>query len=467
MKFFLTAATVLLVAAGIWYLNAGPSNHETIAIWPSGNLADPVAQKLSHSLTSELKKELLASDVWSVQVLSRNGDLQSAEEPAPKFVLRTFFQTNRSAVTLIAELTTFENREVVWRDMFQRDLAVFIDTQDVVASSIVSSATRQARKLVLPSAEESYTWAREHWGSGNIPGWEGSLPLFRRAVHVNPKFAPAWSGYADANLRLSDDYGIPNTEREVRIARDAAWKAIELDSNNAEAHDVLGRIALFKDWDFRGAVKHLGQAVAIEPMRVRRNIFYSRALAAAGDLSRAREAIQTARKRLPPLTEILLQEGSILFLAHDYKRLETVGRELMTMEPDRAAGHWLIGLSLEQQGDVAQAVVEFKNGLKAKDDLRTLCALSHAFAVMGNREAALSTMRRFLPDPDATPNEFTPCYCAALTHAGLGEKEVALDWLEKASALRDAVFPFLRFDPRFDGLRDNQRYLALVSRSAP
>lgn len=456
--------TVLLAAAGIWYLHAGPSNHETIALQPSGNLADPVAQKLSQGLTSELKKALLASDVWCVQALSRNGALQSAEEPAPKFVLRTSFQTTPTAVTLIAELMTFADREVVWRDMFQRNLAVFIDTQDVVASAIVSSATRQARKLVLPSAEESYTWARERWGSGDVPGWEESLPLFRRAVHANPKFAPAWSGYADANLRLSDDVGIPNTEREVKVARDAAWKAIELDSNNAEAHDVLGRIALFKDWDFRGAVKHLGQAVAIEPMRVRRNIFYSRALAAAGDLPPAQEAIQAARRQLPPLPEILLQEGSILFLAHDFKRLEAVGRELVTMEPERAAGHWLVGLSLEQQGDIPQAVVEFQNGLKAQDDLRTLCALSHAFAVMGNREAALSTMRRFLPDSEGVPNKFTPCYCAALTHAGLGEEEAALDWLEKAKALRDAAFPFLRFDPRFDGLKGNPRYLALVAR---
>jgi tetratricopeptide (TPR) repeat protein len=461
-----TAATVLLAAAGIWYLHAGPADHEAIALLPPGSLADPVAQKLSQSLTSELKKALLASAVWNVQVLSRNGDLQSAAEPVPKFVLRTSFETNDTTVTLIAELMTFADREVVWRDMFQRNLAVFIDMQDVVASAIVSSATRQARKLVLPSAEESYTWARERWGSGDVPGWEESLPLFRRAVHVNPNFAPAWSGYADANLRLSDDGGIPNTKREVGIARDAAWKAIELDSDNAEAHDVLGRIALFKDWDFRGAVKHLGQAVAIQPMRIRRNIFYSRALAAAGDLARSQEAIQAARKLLPPLPEILLQEGSILFLAHDFKRLEAVGRELMTMEPDLAAGPWLVGLSLEQQGDVAQAVVEFQNGLKAKDDLRTLCALSHAFAVIGNRKAALSTMRHFLPDPGAAPNEFTPCYCAALTHAGLGEVEVALDWLEKAKALRDAAFPFLRFDPRFDGLKGHPRYLALVSRRA-
>jgi serine/threonine-protein kinase len=83
--------------------------------------------------------------------------------------------------------------------------------------------------------------------------------------------------------------------------------------------------------------------------------------------------------------------------------------------------------------------------------------------MMGNREAALSTMRRFLPVSEAVPNQFTPCYCAALTHAGLGEEELALDWLEKAKSLRDATFPFLRFDPRFDGLKDNPRYLALVS----
>ncbi len=264
-------------------------------------------------------------------------------------------------------------------------------------------------------------------------------------------------------MRLSDDAGIPNTEREVKAARDAAWKALELDSGNAEAHDVLGRIALLKDGDFRGAVEHLRQAVAAEPMRCGRNIFYSQALTAAGDLHRARESIQTARKRLPALPEVLLQEGKVFFLAHDYRRLEAVGRELIQLHADHPAGYWRAGLSLEQQDDAAHAVLEFQNGLKARNDLHTLCALGHALGVLGDREAALAVMRRLLPESASWANEFTPCYCVALTHTGLGEDDLALDWLERAKMLHDPAIPFLRFDPRFDSLKDNPRYHALIS----
>jgi hypothetical protein len=112
---------------------------------------------------------------------------------------------------------------------------------------------------------------------------------------------------------------------------------------------------------------------------------------------------------------------------------------------------------------VAKAIVEFKNGLKqGPQDLRTLCALSHAYGLAGSNAKALETMRLFI-DPDKKEiTRWTLSYCAALTYAGIGQKDKAFEWLEKARAGRDASFPFLPYDPRFDSLKSDPRFKPLV-----
>ena len=160
-------------------------------------------------------------------------------------------------------------------------------------------------------------------------------------------------------------------------ARKAAVQAIALDGSNAEAHGVLGRIYLYKDWNFPAAVRELQQAVALDPARLWPSISYSQALSITGDMANAQAVIQAARARLSPVPELVLQEGSVFFLARKYERMEAIGRELIGLAPDRAEGHWLVGLSLEQRGRVREGIEEYQRGLQAaaRDDLRTLCGV--------------------------------------------------------------------------------------------
>ncbi len=137
---------------------------------------NPIRGEFSGSGSAEARPKSLVGNqegVAGLQRLECEGSWRCRHRAgfrAAEFVLRTSLQTNRASVTLIAELINFADHRVVWREMFQRQLAIFIDTQDVLASAIVSPATRQARQLVLPSAEDSYTWARERWSSGDLPG---------------------------------------------------------------------------------------------------------------------------------------------------------------------------------------------------------------------------------------------------------------------------------------------------------
>jgi tetratricopeptide (TPR) repeat protein len=289
------------------------------------------------------------------------------------------------------------------------------------------------------------------------------VKLFQQAIQADPGFAPAWAGLADASSRLADVANQPEASR-LADARRAAARAIALDDGNAEAHGVLGRLYLFNDWNFAGAAQQLQRSVALDPARVSPNVNYSQALTILGDMKGAEEAILAARARFAAVPELLLQEGSVYFLSRKFEKMESVGRELIALSPSSAAGHWLVGVSLEQRGHVPQAIAEFKTGLQqaARDDLRTLCALSHSYALAGDRTRAFETMSSYYRPDSKAITRFDLPYCVALTFTSLKQTDMAFAWLEKARASKDASFPFFPYDPRFDVLRPDPRYARLL-----
>ena len=227
----------------------------------------------------------------------------------------------------------------------------------------------------------------------------------------------------------------------------------------AEAHAALGWILAFHDWNFQEGSRELERAVELDPIRVFPNIYYSQVLTILGNFSDAQIAVEAARARLPQIPEVVFQQGSVYFLARKYEKLEALGRELIGLDPNGALGHWLVGLSLEQRRQVPNAIAEFKNGLKqAPHDLRTLCALSHAYGANRDKAKALETMRLFINPDEKQTTRYTLSYCAALTYASIGEKDKAFEWLEKARIGHDFSFPFLRQDPRFDPLQSDPRF---------
>src|SRR5262249_37120002 len=150
-----------------------------------------------------------------------------------------------------------------------------------------------------------------------------------------------------------------------------------------------------------------------------------------GDMRGAEEVILAARAHFPPVPELLLQEGSVYFLARKFEKMESIGRELIALSPSSASGHWLAGLALGQGGDVPEAIAEFKTGLQqsAKDDLRTLCALSHSYALAGDKSRAFEAMASYYAPGSQAVTRFNLPYCVALTFTALKQPDQALDWL--------------------------------------
>ncbi len=376
-----------------------------------------------------------------------------------------------SNVRLAMELVNVEDGRLLWTQTYHQNLTLFAQSQnewarlmvgDITARTRDGAAERKGRVAGNEQARSRYIEARKLWDSQTQQNLAASIPLFRQAAQADPKFAPAWAGLADADMHLIEKPVEPVAAR-ISETRSAALKAIALDDSNAEAQAALGWIEAFQDWNFEEGCRHLERAVRLDPIRVFPNIYYSQVLTVLGNFSEAEAAVEAARARLPAIPEVFFQQGSVLFLSRKYVQLEALGRELVALAPNGALGHWLIGLSLEQRGQVPAAIAEFKNGLKLEPkDLRSVCALGHAYGISGASGMALETVR-LVVDPDR--KEITPytlSYCAALTYASLGRDDEAFEWLEKARIGRDNSFPYFPHDPRFDRLKGDPRFTTLA-----
>jgi serine/threonine-protein kinase len=477
------AAGLILVAAIAvnWGPGRGVMKIQSITVMPPANLgSDRTNDALGDTLADEITSALVDSAEWKVV-----GRAPAVDQTGHDQML-TWLQKNlhadlvltgsyrvgeNSNVRLSLQLVNVEDGRLMWTQTYHQRLTLLAESQKELARALVgeitektrnASSVRKSRSPANERARQYYAQARELWSKYTDQGLGQSVPLFQQATQADPRFAPAWAGLADANRQLVERKLDP-VDARTADARSAAHRAIELDDSNAEAHAVLGWILCFKDWNFQESSQQLERAVALDPIRVFPSIYYSQVLTILGDFTDAQAAVEAARVRLPPIPEVLFQQGSVFFLARKYEKLETLGRELVALDPNGAPGHWLMGLSLEQRGQVAKAIAEFNSGLKqGPQDLRTLCALSHAYGLAGAHAKALETMHLFI-DPDRKEiTRYTLSYCAALTYAGMGQKDKAFEWLEKARISRDGSFPFLPYDPRFDALKSDPRFKPLA-----
>lgn len=479
-------AIVVAAIAVMWGPLRGGKRIRSIAVMAPVNLGENRANQdsannaLSDNLADAITSALVDSTEWkvvgrapAVDQTGRDRMLSWVKTNLAADVVLTgnYRIAENSNVRLTMQAVNVEDGRLLWTQTYHQNLTSLAQSENEWARLLVgnmtvkardSSASRKAHAPANEQARGRYTQARELWNRQSEQDLIESIPLFRQSIQADARFAPAWAGLADANMHLVERSLEPIASR-LSEARSAALKALALDDSNAEAHAALGWIEAFKDWNFQEGSRQLEQAVQLDPIRVFPNIYYSQVLTILGNFPEAQAAVEAARARLPPIPEVLFQQGSVLFLARKYAKLEALGRELISLDPNGALGHWLVGLSLEQRGQVAGAIAEFQNGLKqGPKDLRTLCALSHAYGLAGANAKALETMRLFI-DPDRkeiTP--FTLSYCAALTYTSMGRDDQAFEWLEKARTGRDASFPFLPHDPRFDRLKRDPRFAALA-----
>jgi TolB-like protein/Flp pilus assembly protein TadD len=285
---------------------------------------------------------------------------------------------------------------------------------------------------------------------------------FRQAIDLDPAYALAHAGLADAYAFLASSTGEQPPTEVFPKAEAAARKALEIDDTVAEAHTSLGFFHMLYEWEFERAAFEFRRAITLNPAYANAHDGLSFYYKATGQHERAVAACREAQAQDPLSLFAVVSLGWAYYFARRYTDAVEQNRKALELDPAFVFAHWNTGLALAQAGDregacaaLTRAVEHSGGGLVFKAHLGYVCGLA------GDADKA----RGLLGELDGHERErYVPSYYFALVHLGLGQHDRALECLGRAFDERAGFLAYLRVEPMFDPLRADPRFKELERR---
>ena len=345
-------------------------------------------------------------------------------------------------VRITAQLIETDTDSHLWSETYDREMKDVFAIQDDIARSIVealkvtlSPKERRALQNVATSNASAYDFylkGRKYFYAMSRRDFHHAISMFDRAIELDPKYALAYAGKADAYSML---YRYAEaTHENARLAEEASQQAIELDPDSAEAQASLGT-AMFTSGQYDAAEKHFEAAILINPNLFESYIFYGRACLSKGDFEKAARLFVRAAEVSPGD----YQAPSFLAMAY---------RSLGRIEEARRAD----ARSLE--------LIEHHVRMNP-DDARALCFGAYAWADAGQSDRATEWAELALQTRDNEPHYL---YNTACVYAALGNTDRALELLERAVELGWGDRAWIENDSDLASLRPDPRFAALLAR---
>jgi tetratricopeptide (TPR) repeat protein len=308
-----------------------------------------------------------------------------------------------------------------------------------------------------------YLKGRYFWNRRTEENIQTALDYFEQAVSLDPGYALAWVGIADAWI-FRGWYSQVTPRDAFPRAKTAVRRALEFEEALAEAHASLARIHLEFDYDWGAAEREYRRAIALNPRYAIAHHCYGGFLSAMGRHDDALREAETARS-LDPLSLIVQTWlGLRYYFARRYDDAIAEYHAALELDRDFAPAHWHLAQALQEAGRTDDGVAAARQALALDpESLLYLAGLGQAYARAGMTSEARTTLTRLA---EASAERHVSAYQVAAIHAALGDTIATLDWLEQAYDERSPWFGYLGVDPRFDVMRTEARLRQLVSRAA-
>src|SRR5262245_16368464 len=492
-RLFIPAIVVAICAAALvvyWLVpRRGPAAQSgrrlTLAVLPFDNLTGDADQEyLSDGLTEEMITQLARLEPDRLRVLARSSTWKYkradrdigrlSRELGADYVLEGSLRRAGERVRVTAQLVRADDQSHVWAETYERHfrdvLILQSELAETVARTIAVTLTPDAHarfaRAVPVSAEayQDYLRGRFFWNRRTEAALRQALEYFQKAIAADPAYAPAYSGLADSysSLGASSVVGGLPPRQAMPEAKAAALKALQIDGTLAEAHDSLARIHLLYEWDLAASEKEFRRALELDPNYTVAHHWYSHCLLPLG---RTEESLAESKRalELEPLQLVVgIHLGWHYLYARQYDQSIEQFRKTLELDPAFPQTQRYAAWAYLQKGMHAEAIAALRaalNPIERKPEIEG--ELGYALAVAGRRNEALA-MLDGLEHLSAT--RYVSPYSVALVHTGLGDRDQALTWLERAYVERSDSMPYLRLEPMLDGLRSDHRFVALVER---
>ncbi len=463
--------------------SAGPISEKSVAVLPFENLSrDPENAFFASGIQDEILTRL--AKIGALKVISRTSTQQYQSKPQSLTeiakqlgvanILEGSVQKAGDRVRITVQLINALSDSHLWADTYDRKLIDTFGVESDVAQKIASSLEAQltgseqraiaARPTENTEAYQLYLKGKFFWNKRTGDDLKAAADLFRQAAEVDPSYANAYAGLAQADL-LIPVFGAGAPRDFFPKAKAAAERAIELDETSAEGHSALAMLLCF-DFKFPASEAEFRRAIQLNPNYATAHHWFGNSLLVS--LGRFDEGIREGERavELDPLSLIINADlGSTFMIGRRYDEAIAQLRRTLALDGNFSYAHWNLGEALYLKGDVNAAIAEYEKARALDDDPEVLGLLGRAYAETGKREQALEILRKL---QETGQNQYIRSYVYSLIYIGLGDKATAIEYLEKArEGFETPDTTWLKVDPLFDPLRSEPRFQQLVAKTFP
>lgn len=475
------AGCALLIAA-VSYLSAiarwRAVDPASVAVLPFMDLSEGRDQAyFSDGLTEELLNSLARID--GLRVAARSSSFQFRD---PGVDIRTVgrqldvaavvegsVRRDGNQLRVTAQLIDTRTGFHLWSHQFDRAVADVFDVQEAIAREVASALSAElvrgmpdtlvARATTVPEAYDSYLRGRHAWNLRTREGMLRAVDAFEHAVDLDPTYAAAYAGLADAWQLLPDYADVPAREGLAR-AKTAALRAIALDSTLAAAHAALGALLDDYDRDRAGAERAYRRAIELNPGYSTARQWLAIHLADEGRFDEALEEIERSRRLDPGSLIISTAVGAVRYFADDLAGSIAEYEAVLDRDPEFAIALALLGRTLLIAGRVDEAVDALERSVElSSGDPSYRAVYAAALAAAGRRDEAIRIAR----DVEHGSREgYVPFSELGGAWVFIGDEAKALELFERGLKERDPAVKHMKVEPLYDAIRAHPRFQAVM-----
>jgi serine/threonine-protein kinase len=474
-------SSVLIAVLALAALRSSPSVESSsrinsLAVLPFSN-ADPSTEYLSDGITESLIENLSQLPDLKVKSSStvfhykgRNTDpKQIGRELGVHALLSGNVVQRGDELAISVELIDVRDDSHIWGERYGRKVSEVVALPQQISRDVSLKLRSRADGMdhaqitrnYSPDSEayRLYLQGRFNWNKRTVEGLRKGIEYFGQAIMRDQDYSLAYAGLADCYLLLNV-YNVTSADDSYPKAEAAATRALSINSNLAEAHTALAFVTYRYHLKWIEAEQHFMKAISLNPSYATAHQWYGSYLAASGRLSEAVTEAKTAHELEPFSLTIYSDYVRSLYYAGQLDQARMEAEKMREMDPDFMRANYELGLVLEAQGKLDEAVAAFRNTLKSSpDNITALTALGHAQALAGKKNEAERVIARL---QELSKKQYVSSYQTAVIYAGLDNRKLALDWLEKSRGERFNWLPFLQVDPVFRNLRSEPRFIEMA-----
>lgn len=458
---------------------AGAGHIDSLAVLPFVNMTkDPDSDYLCDGLTETLINNL--SQVPNLRVMapatifSYKGREVDPREVGRNLKVAAVLQGRVSKygdkLLIKTDLVNAADGTEIWGEQYTPQVADILSVQSAISREIVAKLrvrltgqeeTRLSRRNTQnPEAYQLYIKGLYDTKKFTKEGMRAGVEDFKKAIALDPNYASAYDGLA-YNYTISEDWVFPPREVMPR-AREAAQKALELDDSFGDAHANLGYTLFFYDYDFPAAEKEFKRAIELDPNNSFTYQMYGWLLAA---MKRPDEAVDIAKQAqtLDPLSpEANITFGQTLYYIHRYDQGVDQLRHTIDIAPAVWVPYDLLGWCYEVQGKLPESIEQYQKARQIESLMgEPLGSLGRGYALQGKKAEAMKVIGEL---NELSKRNYTAPFFYAMIYSALGDKDHAMEWLEKAYDDKSWYVALLNVDPKMDSMRSDPRFQKLVSK---